>query len=380
MGGSSRAERGKSLGGVIGRDARKIYDLKVSMYKSREGMMAFWDKIAAASKSYIETYAPLTWEEMQGFSESRDCDMDLLLKLATEYEMLMANGHFDLSGGNDPGKCTGMATTFSANGGVVCAQTNDENPNFWHGAKYDVVIHSDGKSTGDLSTMIYTHPGYPAYMGMNSAGVCVLWQYIDNGERACDKGLPTCVILREILKHRTAKEAVDWLRAVPRTVPNNYMLCDQENIYNIECSPTRFTVLEVDEGDMVHSNHCVIDQQMMSNDIGLEHSLTSEGRFKALRSRLTNLGDKVTVDGIKNMYATAPLLRTDGSTLATMIFEPTIRKMHMRFKGDSRSPLNYKTYPIPEEEWEDVESVEPATKVAKKDIAPNMAHLHPLPN
>ena len=40
------------------------------------------------------------------------------MKLSTEYEMLMANGHFDLSGGNDPGKCTGMATKWSEDGGL----------------------------------------------------------------------------------------------------------------------------------------------------------------------------------------------------------------------------------------------------------------------
>ena len=185
--------------------------------------------------------------------------------------------------------------------------------------------------------MIYTHPGYPGYMGMNSAGVCVLWQYIDNGERACDKGLPTCVILREILKHSTAKEAVEWLRACLGRCRTNYMLCDDQSIYNIECSPKRFTVLEVAEGDMVHSNHCMTDQQMIGNDVGLKHSLTSQSRFEALRKRLTRAGDKVTADKIKKIYSTAPLLRTDGSTLATMIFQPSSRKVHMRFKGDSRS-------------------------------------------
>ena len=36
-------------------------------------------------------------------------------------------------------------------------------------------------------------------------------------------GLPTCVILREILTFPTALAAATWLRSIPRAVPNAYM-------------------------------------------------------------------------------------------------------------------------------------------------------------
>ena len=49
----------------------------------------------------------------------------------------------------------------------------------------DGVIHHRDES--GLETLIYTHPGIPAYMGMNSAGLCLLWMAIDNGERAAGK-------------------------------------------------------------------------------------------------------------------------------------------------------------------------------------------------
>ena len=48
--------------------------------------------------------------------------------------------------------------------------------------------------TMGCKTLLYTHAGVPAYMGMNSAGLCVTWIYIDNGERA--NGPPTCVLIR----------------------------------------------------------------------------------------------------------------------------------------------------------------------------------------
>ena len=71
-------ERGQALGRATGASARKIYDLKVSMYEPREGMMTFWDEIASASKGYIEKYAPVTWEEMLGFGSAEGCDLDVL--------------------------------------------------------------------------------------------------------------------------------------------------------------------------------------------------------------------------------------------------------------------------------------------------------------
>ena len=73
-------------------------------------------------------------------------------------------------------------------------------------------------------TLIYTHPGYPAYMGMNSHGLAVLWQYIDNGERNLENGVPTVVLIREMLTKSTLTQAVTYLREVPHMIPNHFLL------------------------------------------------------------------------------------------------------------------------------------------------------------
>merc|ERR1712202_83593 len=81
-------------------------------------------------------------------------------------------------------------------------------PRHWQGGSLDVVLRlQDSPSPLPSDTnrtpgaLIYTHPGIPAYMGINGAGISILWQYIDNGERAdpLSSGVPTCVVLREIL-------------------------------------------------------------------------------------------------------------------------------------------------------------------------------------
>ena len=78
------------------------------------------------------------------------------------------------------------------------------------------VLRYEGSSSTPPA-LVYTHPGYPAYMGVNGAGLAVLWQYIDTGERN-DAGVPTCVMLRELLAQTSLDAAVALLHAAPLTV------------------------------------------------------------------------------------------------------------------------------------------------------------------
>jgi len=45
--------------------------------------------------------------------------------------------------------------------------------------------------------LVYTHPGAPAYCGMNSAGLCVLCLYIDDGVQG-EGGVPIDAAIREV--------------------------------------------------------------------------------------------------------------------------------------------------------------------------------------
>ena len=85
-------------------------------------------------------------------------------------------------------------------------QTNDEDFSEWI-PYLDVVLKH--QNTEGPSALVYTHPGIAAYMGMNNAGLSVLWQYIDNGERAADGlGVPTNCIIRELLFYDDLDDAV----------------------------------------------------------------------------------------------------------------------------------------------------------------------------
>ena len=52
--------------------------------------------------------------------------------------------------------------------------------------------------------------------------------YIDDGERGA--GLPTCVLIRELLTMRSVQEAVDYLERTPHAVPNAFLLGHPEGL------------------------------------------------------------------------------------------------------------------------------------------------------
>ena len=151
----------------------------------------------------------------------------------------------------------------------------------------------------DPAALIYTHPGWPAYMGLNHHGLSVLWQYIDTGERNAG-GVPTNILIREMLAQETLDQALDLLHRSPRMVPNNFILTDSSRTVNVEASPSRFTVLSVEgrgltgpplsfgayeppSSFVVHTNHVLFDQAMQDADIGIKHANTTVARYEAMR-------------------------------------------------------------------------------------------------
>merc|ERR1719253_1467170 len=110
-----------------------------------------------------------------------------------------------------------------------------------------------GAPHGDSDTVVlYTHAGIPAYMGMNGYGLSVLWQFVGGDERG--PGVPTTVLIRELLAQRSAAAAAELLCRAPRTLPNNFILTDQEQAINVEATVSHCTTLALPRGFVVHTN------------------------------------------------------------------------------------------------------------------------------
>lgn len=244
----SSYERGKKIGALLSEQIKANYNNQVYFYKGKENFeYANWEAIA--ERRYIpiiQKWAPEVIDELKGMAEGSGMAFRQLLGLTTAYEK-----SFAVDAVAD--KCTSflLAGEATKQGEVIIGQTNDEDSIEWIN-KLDVVIHHKDLITGN-EMLIYTHPGVPAYMGMNNRGLAVLWTYIDNGK--IGEGLPTCVIMRHLLELDDVAACVEFLESVPHDIPNEFGLGDKSgDMACVECFPNAVYVHR-DANSMVHTNH-----------------------------------------------------------------------------------------------------------------------------
>jgi len=320
--------RGASLVQMRGAAIRRLWEARKAHYGQTPGALAEWEDMAQQALQPIMHHAPVAFAELKGAVErgrEEGITLKVMVMLAVEYEMSMKQPTM-----------TQRCTAFARPG--LAGQNDDETPSdFLNGAE-DTVFHMKGG--GQPEALIFTHPGMAAYMGMNEHGLSVMWQTVDDGERAV--GVPTTVLIREMLAHTSLESALQFLEHTPRTIPNNFILTDGSRVVNCEVSPKRFTATVVTKGYVAHTNHFIFDQAMQDHDVYVYEG--SIQRLKAMRDmvRTHELPDGdvvVSATDLEGMLSVHPVLRdahagTDNDTLASMVFDSAARSMHIRFKGD----------------------------------------------
>ncbi len=255
---------------------------------------------------------------MQGMAEGAQCDFGAILLLTCAYEKRMGSGIA-------ANHCTAFAAWKEAteDGRLLCGQNNDETPEAWLKAEHDVVIHHHDSSSGQ-QTLIYTHPGIPAYMGMNSDGLCLTWMYIDNGQRAIAG--PTNAIIREVLYQPTLSGALDYIKTIPHAVPNTFLLAHPiEGLSCVEVSPNCFYA---SSGEMACTHGNTITQQTLMNGKALPKTCVRQQRMMTI---LMDQAVGLNVESAQAMLtdnASDPSIH-NAKTLARMIFDPTEGNMYI---------------------------------------------------
>ena len=335
-------ERGESIGSATGKRIRALLAAQDQEHRDRDGLTLHgWQPAARRFEPLIRGHAPVTAAEMAGMAAGAGLPDDELLLLACAYEKYMGTAP-----GTD-GHCTalGAAGDATAAGDVICGQNNDELMADWLGGAADVVVHhtdDDG-----LQTLIYTHAGVPAYMGMNSAGMCVTWMYIDNGERGA--GLPTCVLIRELLTMSSLADAVDYLARTPHAVPNAFLLGHPEGLRTVEVFPR--SRMRVREGTALlwHANH-ILDPELAAADRQASNpDATTFSRCARMGELLCEHDGGIDVRAAQRFLSDhgsrhpicqhpEPDAEAPGKTLASMVFEPAAGTMHLAFGNGCEVP------------------------------------------
>lgn len=320
-------ERGLAIGEALSMQIHTNYLNQKKYYHVTEGYdYENWERICLRYQDAIMEWAPDVMEEIRGTAEGAGMELKQILAMTTAYEKSF--------GRNETGdKCTALAAAGDAtkDGSVILAQTNDENFTEWLN-ELDVVIHH---VQNDVQTMIYTHPGIPAYMGMNNAGLTVLWTYIDNGRTG--DGVPTNVIIRQLLQFSDAASAVDYLKRIPHDIPNHFALGDKSGaLYCAECYPNQVFVTKKDDY-FVHTNHNVY-----SGEPERTCSETTFDRYREMKSlaerHYGTIDADTAMDFLKNHENFPRSIcvhpspeRPWNKTLASMVFEPCCGRMQIAF-------------------------------------------------
>jgi len=321
--------RGREVGTLCAAGIRRIFEVQDWMnILDHTGKLRDWLPRARAIVPLIEKHAPTTLAEMHGTAEGADLPFDdvLLLTCACDKSFLYWS---ELERAQKEAEAQGGCTSFAAftPDGLICAENNDERPWDYDDAKQDVVLHLiDGDG---LEVLTYTHPGIPAYMGMNSAGLVLMWMYIDNGDRA--DGLPSCAMTREVLTKRTLDEAVAYMRSVPHTIPNSFLLAHEpDGICSVEATPGAFGASYADTF-FTHAN-VIYEPPLFGNDESkrppprqrdCRMAKLVKGRYPSItiddaKAILSDQEDPDHEKGINNEW-----------TLSSMVFHPKAGQMHI---------------------------------------------------
>ncbi|KAJ3290434.1 hypothetical protein HK104_006787 [Borealophlyctis nickersoniae] len=248
-------DRGRELGTTYINAIRSLYSVKLNLYRNvpdplngahwptpdlpraaSPTLLDRWHALTAVCIPYITTYAPITHQELLGAAQAFPDPAEglgILYHLACEYEiniLLPSSKEEPPDGPAESGHCTAFAMREGEK--MVFGQTNDETHAEWEGGKWDCVVFLIKEGEAEEADecpdcMVYTHPGYPAYFGINGHNLAILWQYVntvDADYHYTGGGVPTCVCLREVLKFRSIVEAKNWLESVQRIIPNSFML------------------------------------------------------------------------------------------------------------------------------------------------------------
>eukprot|EP01050_Picozoa_sp_SAG11_P027373 SAG11_NODE_6904_length_1228_cov_1.350753_2_plen_216_part_00 len=203
--GATPHEQGVALGQAARERINHVFTAKVDQYRAIPGAMERWETIASAAEATMQEHTPHTYAELVGQAEGAGLETRALMLMATEYELSMS----DLGARAAPpmgDKCTGVLAHRGGDrgGGVVLiGQNNDENRLIWDRAELDIIaeLRQPAGRSACSDVLLYTHPGIPAYMGVNGAGVAVTWFYIDDGAQGPMLTIHHQACARRVLAH-----------------------------------------------------------------------------------------------------------------------------------------------------------------------------------
>jgi len=230
---------------------------------------------ALAYRGHVQRHARFLDEEIQGLAEGAGLSLGQAYLLQLRAELNQARGD------QVDDECTTFAALSPATlDGAPLAGQNADLPSIYR--ELGVVVHI---AAGDRPEVIMLTPaGQISYVGINDRGLAVFGNFL-----TCDGwrvGFPRYLLTRLVLAQGSIGQALAALEGVPRASSRNLMMVDAgDRAADLETTPTQASVLEPEDGLLVHSNHYLADDltgEERAEPARLENSRTRLDRIRVL--------------------------------------------------------------------------------------------------
>jgi isopenicillin-N N-acyltransferase like protein len=163
------------------------------------------------------------------------------------------------------------------------------------------------EDSNGLKTFVVTFPGFIGACGVNSRGVAVVPNTLDQLKNSND-GLPVACVIRGILSQTNLIGATDFVRRIRHASGQNYLMGDAGGIVDFECSASK--VAQYGEGQDVlwHTNHALQNDDyttgwaatLKQNPDVLRNS-SSTVRYENLQLRLAGFSGVISIEDLKGV-------------------------------------------------------------------------------
>jgi isopenicillin-N N-acyltransferase-like protein len=304
-----------------------------------------WEGAKIQARKYIpfaqERY-PQFVDEMAGIAEGAGVDFDDLAVLNAMEAVTIDALHLT--------KCTSMAVNDdrTADERVLVAHSEDWLPE----DEADVyIVHAE--PLGEPPFLAMTYGGLLPNIGFNSAGIA----------QCCDSvypidsriGVPRVFVSRAVLSARRPAEAIRHMLVAQRAAGYNHLLAHESGeLYNVEVSARRFSILYAENGYLVHTNH-YLDPRMQAIENEPDELVGTRVRyFRA--ARLLKQNSSHTVKSLQSIqrdhinfpnsicnHAVEDDIPLDREkTISALVIDLTSRAMHLAWGNPCQN--SYHTY------------------------------------
>ncbi|GLX02401.1 C45 family peptidase [Microtetraspora sp. NBRC 16547] len=326
-------DRGRRSGAEIARTWRTYSEL-FEVAAAPRGVTLDVPALAQRCLAATSAWAPELAAEMEGVAEGAGVPLWTIAALNARTEILA------VAGTPRAGECSTVVRTGPRTVGGQTWDWHEELADGWHIQS----VHGDRVGFAGI-----TEHGILAKIGLNEAGVGVLFNILGHVEDGVDDGtddgaggVPVHLVARRVLGGATSfSEAIGILSEAPVSASTVVTVVTAEQAACVELSPAGAAVVPPDEaGRLVHTNHFV-DPALAEGEFRGRAEPETYDRFRLLSDRMRERGDIDGADDVAALLDAHPgdgaevcchppvggTLGTRWATLATVVVEPAAGRL-----------------------------------------------------